>query len=53
VRWSDDGEEVVEPVSEEHRRTAGTALVARAARRKGSDGMTNAVLHRSSKKEIA
>jgi hypothetical protein len=34
VRWSDNGEEVVEPVSEEHRRTAGGALVQRAAKRK-------------------
>ena len=32
VRWSDDGEEVVEPVSEEHRKTAGAALLLRAAR---------------------
>jgi hypothetical protein len=34
VRWSDDGETVVEPVSEEHRQTAGAALLLRAARRK-------------------
>ena len=34
VRWSDDGEKVVEPVSEEHRRTAGAALVVRAAKRR-------------------
>ena len=35
MRWSDDGKEVVEPVSEEHRQTAGAALLLRAARRKG------------------
>ncbi len=34
MRWSDDGKEVVEPVSEEHRQTAGAALLLRAARRK-------------------
>jgi hypothetical protein len=31
--WSDDGQQVVEPVSEEHRRGAGATLMLRAARR--------------------
>ena len=32
VRWSDDGETVVEPVSPEHCKTAGAALLLRASR---------------------